>query len=185
MGHLRNSRSPIKRQPLKRGQLSRGVYINKKGPLTTLWEEFRGKKLIRDRNGDGVIVCQDWKLGLPACGETSDSPDLHHIVGREAQPALYFVDSNLVWLVRGCHDAAHSQNTSSTSAEAEDDSERQVEERPRPPRPEKAQTASSGSLPSVQGRLGEDYHRKSGRTVFSSIQHRNAEVLDRKKEGVL
>lgn len=182
MGQIRRFGS-MKRSPLKRGPLPRGVYINRKGPMTTLWEEFRAKKLLRDQNGDGVIECQDWKLGLPPCGESSESPDLHHIEGREARPDLYFADSNLVWLLRGCHDAAHSQNTSGSVSEAEDDSLGQMEERPRPHRPEEAETASSRSLSPVQGRPSERDYRHVGRTVFSSVQRRNAEVVVRQKEG--
>lgn len=94
----------LKRKPLKRGKPPK-----KKGRLTTLWESFRAKKLIRDRDEEGTIVCQDYLIGLPRCNERSDNPDLHHVVGRDTNPSLYFDDKNLVWLVRDCHEAAHKR----------------------------------------------------------------------------
>lgn len=89
--------TPLKRSPLK-----------SKGPKSTLWDAFRAKKAVRDRDEEGLIKCQDWKIGLPRCGVAIPSPDLHHIEGRDKRPDLYFDEENLVWLIRGCHDAAHN-----------------------------------------------------------------------------
>lgn len=90
--------TPLKRSPLK-----------KKGPKSNLWDVFRAKKVARDRDEEGLIKCQDWKIGLPRCGVVIPSPDLHHIEGRDKAPGLYFDEENLVWLIRGCHDDAHNK----------------------------------------------------------------------------
>src|SRR5687767_6271534 len=110
---------------LKRSGFLKQKPLNRKGPKATLWEQFRGKKLLRDLNGNETIVCQDYRIGLPRCGLSSPSPDLHHILGRDARPDLYFDDKNLVWLVRACHELSHS-NTSSPRTKAQDDAARQV-----------------------------------------------------------
>lgn len=74
-----------------------------------MWDAFRAKKFDREKNEEGLIRCQDTKLGLPHCGISRSSMDLHHIVGREAAPDLYFADENLVWLTRECHETAHKR----------------------------------------------------------------------------
>lgn len=167
MAKLQKSGS-MKRNPLKRGK-----FINKKGPLTTLWEVFRDKKLLRERNEEGLIECQDWKIGLPRCGVSVPSPDLHHIVGREEAPGLYFHHPNLVWLIREtCHAAAHSRNSSKPRAKAQDDEERQMEATPQ-----------RDAILGVQGQSEKRSNGKLGRTVFSSVQNRNAEILARESKG--
>lgn len=157
---------------IRRKPLPRGVTINKRGPLTTLWENFRAKKLVRDKNRDGVIVCQDWKLGLPTCGLESESPDLHHALGREARPDLYFTNSNLVWLVRECHDKAHNRNTPKPSPETSNDPERQV-----------GPTTQRDALLAVQGQPNSVGARPTGRTIYSSVQNRNAGFMGRDEKG--
>lgn len=163
---------PRKFGSMKRKPLPRGVSINKKGPLTTLWELFRDKKLVNERDENGEITCQDWKLGLPPCGESLPSPDLHHIVGREEAPSLYFHHPNLVWLTRKCHDAAHSRDSSKPRAKAQDDEERQMEATPQ-----------RDAILGLQGQPETRNQGRPGRTVFSSVQNRNAPLLARKKEG--
>lgn len=88
--------------------LKKGL-IKKIGPKQKEWKEFRDQKLIRDRDEDKIIICEDYKIGLPHCFGSSDSPDLHHIVGRDTRPDLYFDESNLVWLMRECHRKAHDE----------------------------------------------------------------------------
>lgn len=97
IGSLPRSGKPLKRSPLK-----------KRGHKTKLWEVFSAKKAEKDRNEEGLIKCQDYKLGLPACNESLARPDLHHLVGRDERPDLYFADENLIWLTRECHRAAHN-----------------------------------------------------------------------------
>jgi hypothetical protein len=76
--------------------------------MATLWDDFRGKKLLRERNDEGEIECQDWKIGLPRCGAVCRHRLTCIISLAERQhPALYFHHPNLVWLVRKCHDEAH------------------------------------------------------------------------------
>lgn len=168
MGHHMKS-GLIRRKPLPGG-----IYLNKKGPMATMWDTFRGKKLERDKDEDGLITCQDWKIGLQRCGQRSTSPDLHHVEGREARPDLYFSDGNLVWLVRSCHDEAHDRNTNKSSSQASHDTARQVGAAPQ-----------RDALLAVQGSTSSFGARPTGRTVYSSVQSRNASVLEREKEGSL
>lgn len=90
--------TPLKRSPLK-----------SKGPKSTKWEKFRNEKAVRDRDEEGLIKCQDWKIELPRCGVAIPSPDLHHIEGRDKRPDLVFSESNLVWLIRSCHQLVHDR----------------------------------------------------------------------------
>ena len=94
----------LKRSPLKRGKL-----LKKRGPLSVKWDEFRALKLIRDCDEEGLIKCQDYKAGLPPCRIAIPNPDLHHLVGRETDPSLYFEESNLIWVVRACHQKLHNK----------------------------------------------------------------------------
>lgn len=95
--------------------------IRKKGRKGTLWEDFANKKAERDRDEEGLIDCQCDQVGLEPCGAATPRPDLHHIIGRDERPDLYFDESNLVWLIRSCHNKAHdkktyNRNTNSTSS---------------------------------------------------------------------
>ena len=74
------------------------------------WRQFRNEKFDKDRDEEGLIKCQDFLVGLPRCYTARSTMDLHHLVGRESDPSRYFDHSNLVWLTRECHDAAHSNN---------------------------------------------------------------------------
>jgi hypothetical protein len=156
---------------LKRGGSIKRSPLKKKGPMATLWDDFRGKKLLRERNDEGVIECQDWKIGLPRCGVSVASPDLHHIIGREEAPALYFHHPNLVWLVRTCHDEAHL-HPRRPSTKASNDEERQMEATPQ-----------RDALLGIQRRPAQSNPGKPGTTIFSSVQNRNAEVLVKKSKG--
>ena len=90
--------SSLKRTPLK-----------KLGAKSAQWRKFRNEKASRDRDEEGIIKCQDYKIGLPRCGVGLPSMDLHHIQGRDARPDLYYEESNLVWLTRKCHNDAHNK----------------------------------------------------------------------------
>lgn len=151
---------------LKRGRLK------KRGHKATMWDEFRGKKFNRDKDEDGLVKCQDYKIGLPACGIARLSPDmdLHHIEGREAAPSLYFAESNLVWLTRDCHNAAHGRNTISTSSEASHDQKRQVEE-----------TATSSKVLRVQGQSTSVGAGRPGPQVRHSVSHTDAEIVEQQE----
>ncbi len=90
---------------LKMGsQMARGP-IKKVGPRTTTWIKFRNAKAVKDRNEEGLLLCQDYKIGLPPCGIGRPSLDLHHINGRDGN--LLTDPDNLVWLTRPCHRLAH------------------------------------------------------------------------------
>lgn len=101
--------SQLQRKPLKRGGNLKRKPLKRRGHKTTMWQYFRDKKFAKDKDEEGLIRCQDTKLGLPHCGISRDKMDLHHIKGREEAPDLYFADSNLVWLTRECHREAHNQ----------------------------------------------------------------------------
>ena len=74
------------------------------------WQAYRNATAQNSLDEDGLIRCEDHKMGLPACGIAREpqNMDLHHIKGRNEAPDLYFDRSNLVWLTRECHDAAHN-----------------------------------------------------------------------------
>ena len=92
-------RSNLKRSPLK-----------KVGPMQQKWQAYRNQTALNDQDEEGLIKCQDHKIGLPRCGIAREASkmDLHHIKGRNEAPDLYFDKSNLVWLTRDCHNAAHN-----------------------------------------------------------------------------
>lgn len=91
-----NRSGPLKRSPLK-----------KRGAKSDAWKKFRDAKLAADVDEEGLVRCQDAELGLRHCGYSVSNPDLHHIIGRDQRPDLYFSDENLVWLRRTCHELAH------------------------------------------------------------------------------
>lgn len=94
---------------LKRTGFLKRSPIRKVGSLTQKWREFATAKAARDLDDDGLLRCQDYQLGLPRCGYARERPqmDLHHIIGRNERPDLYFTEDNLVWLTRACHEKAH------------------------------------------------------------------------------
>lgn len=104
---------------LKRSALSRGKPLKKRGERSLKWENFRNLKAARDCDEEGLIKCQDKSIGLPACGISIPSPDLHHIEGRDGK--LLFDESKMVWLTRECHNEAHHRNNSSSSRQTKDD----------------------------------------------------------------
>lgn len=93
---------------LRRGSLKR-TKLKRTGPKHQEWQMFRDAKAEGDRDEEGLLHCQDFKIGLPRCGIGRPSLDLHHVIGRNASPHLYYEYSNLVWLTRKCHDAAHNR----------------------------------------------------------------------------
>ena len=74
------------------------------------WQAYPNQTALNDQDEEGLIKCQDHKIGLPRCGIAREPSkmDLHHIKGRNEAPDLYFDKSNLVWLTRDCHNAAHN-----------------------------------------------------------------------------
>lgn len=93
---------------LRRGSLRR-TPLKRTGPKHDVWKAFRDEKAAKERDEEGLLYCQDYKIGLERCHIGRPELDLHHIIGREAEPKLYFEHSNLVWLTRECHDAAHNR----------------------------------------------------------------------------
>jgi hypothetical protein len=93
----------------KTGSIKRSK-LKRVGHIATLWQQFRAKEARRVEDEEGLIKCQDHKMGLPRCGiaRQSSDMDLHHIKGRNEAPSLYFDRSNLVWLTRECHNEAHN-----------------------------------------------------------------------------
>lgn len=91
--------------------LKRGGPIKKRGSRTIAWEKTRAEKAQSDVNEEGLIPCEDYKLGLPRCGiaRQPEDMDLHHSKGRDGN--LLTDKRWLVWLTRECHDAAHHPDT--------------------------------------------------------------------------
>lgn len=95
---------------LKTGNLlRRGGLLKKFGPRAKAWEKFRNAELVKDRDEEGIIKCQDYMIALPPCGIGIPSPDLHHIFGRDGK--LFLDKRYMVWLTRECHEKAHNQTT--------------------------------------------------------------------------
>lgn len=92
---------------LTRSPLQRGKILNRKGRISEAWENFRNEEFEKDKNDEGLIRCQDYKIGLPACGISRSEMDLHHTEGREGK--LLFDKSKMVWLTRECHKAEHAR----------------------------------------------------------------------------
>lgn len=87
-------------------RLGRGKPLVRSGHRSTLWDAFAGKVAARERDSNGLIACE-------GCQKLFLRPDLHHRLGKNSHPELYFVRSNLIWLCRGpgtndCHAKAHS-----------------------------------------------------------------------------
>lgn len=92
---------------LKRGKLRRGNRrIPQSSPRSIRYDDFRNLKLVKDRDEDGLIKCQDHLVGLPKCGIAIPTPDLHHTQGRSGD--LLFDESKMVWLTRACHQEVHN-----------------------------------------------------------------------------
>lgn len=98
----------IKRQNISKRPLRRTA-LRKVGPMQEKWKAYRNATAKNSLDEDGLIKCEDHKMGLPTCGIAREPSqmDLHHIKGRNEAPELYFDRSNLVWLTRECHDEAH------------------------------------------------------------------------------
>jgi len=94
-------KSGLTTKPLRRGQP-----LKKRGRISQEWEDFRNSEFEKDKDDEGLIRCQDVKIGLPHCGVASVDMDLHHTEGREGK--LLFDKSKMVWLTRECHGDAHS-----------------------------------------------------------------------------
>lgn len=99
MSLLRKSGMIKAGKPLAKGRLV------KRGRLAKEWTEFRAAEFEKDKDEEGLIRCQDYKIGLPHCGVASSEMDLHHIEGRDGK--LLLDKTKMVWLTRGCHGKAH------------------------------------------------------------------------------
>lgn len=160
-------------KPLSKSPLLKRSPLKKRGPRATLWDALREKKLVRDRDAEGLIECQDWKIGLPRCGRRVASPDLHHAKGRDGK--LLLDEEHLVWLVREpCHGLAHDNNSTKSSPKTPNDQPRPLGNK---------QTPSRTEVSRLQGQPVSVGARPTGRTVYSSVQNRYAPVVVRKKEG--
>lgn len=94
--------SQLKRErSLRRGRRP----IPQSTPRSIRYEDFRKLKLIKDRDEEGLIACQDVNIGLDGCGARIPTPDLHHTQGRDGE--LLFDESKMVWLIRSCHQKVH------------------------------------------------------------------------------
>ncbi len=113
---------------MKRGGLIKRSPLKKFGPRAAEWQKHRSQRVKSDVDEDGLIRCEDYKLGLERCGiaRLPESMDLHHGKGRDGK--LLTDDRWLVWLTRECHGEAHDNNSSFASSEAENDTERQMED---------------------------------------------------------
>lgn len=83
--------------------------IKKVGRRTLEWRAVRAEKVEQDKDEDGLLRCEDWKLGLPRCGiaRLPEDMDLHHSEGRDGD--LLTDKSKLVWLTRECHETSHKR----------------------------------------------------------------------------
>lgn len=91
---------------LTRKSLSRKTSLKKVGERGQKYQDLRNAKFERDKDDEGLIRCQDYKIGLPACGIARSEMDLHHTEGRDGE--LLFDESKMVWLTRECHNEAHN-----------------------------------------------------------------------------
>lgn len=91
---------------LKRGGYLKRTPLKRQGEKAKSWKEFRDAKAERDRDEEGLIKCEDWRIGLPRCWTAIPSPDLHHLEGRDGK--LLFDESKMIWLKKDCHEAAHN-----------------------------------------------------------------------------
>lgn len=98
----RHQTATLTRSPLKRSRKP----IKQKSPRSLKYDDFRNLKAVKDRDEEGLLHCEDYKIGLPRCGIARPNLDLHHIKGRDGD--LLFDESQMAWLTRECHDAAHN-----------------------------------------------------------------------------
>ena len=73
------------------------------GNVSEEWKKFRDAKYERD--GGETIRCECYKLGFKKCYQLGNN--LHHIVGRNEEPQLYYDENNLVWLSGEHHNMVH------------------------------------------------------------------------------
>lgn len=92
---------------LKRGGLIKSKPIKKQGPKAMEWKKFRNEQFQKDCDEEGLIRCEDTKVGLIHCGVANISPDLHHLEGRDGK--LMFDRSKMVWVTRRCHEIIHNR----------------------------------------------------------------------------
>lgn len=91
---------------LRRGGQLKSSPLRKRGRVSLEWEKFRNAEFEKDKDEEGLIRCQDTKIGLPHCGVSSINMDLHHTEGRDGK--LLFDKSKMVWLTKQCHGKIHS-----------------------------------------------------------------------------
>lgn len=89
---------------MKQGNAIKKTILKKSGKKEKEWKEFRDNKYERD--GAESIRCQIAHLGFSKCFNAG--VDLHHIVGRNEDPELYYDETNMVWLCRQCHEDVHN-----------------------------------------------------------------------------
>lgn len=91
------------------GSLRSRKPIKKVGSRGLAWRETRSEKVASDIDDDGLIHCEDWKLGLKRCGiaRRPRAMHLHHSKGRDGN--LLTDKRYLVWLTEDCHNAAHGR----------------------------------------------------------------------------
>jgi len=92
---------------MKRGSLLKRSPLKRIGQRAKSWQDFRNEKFEREKNDEGLIRCQDIKLGFEHCHISRADMDLHHIEGRDGK--LLFDESKMVWLTRECHQKAHGK----------------------------------------------------------------------------
>ncbi len=92
---------------MKRGNLLKRTPLKRIGQRAKSWQDFRNAKFEREKDDEGLIRCQDTKVGLEKCGVSRVDMDLHHINGRDGK--LLFDESKMVWLTSACHQAAHGR----------------------------------------------------------------------------
>jgi len=116
---LRRSSTSIKRSPLKRGGPVKAV-----GSRGLAWKACRSEKAKEDVDEEGLIKCEDYKIGLARCtiARPPKNMHLHHSKGRDGD--LLTDKRWLVWLTSECHTEAHSPDTSGSSSQAQNDEER-------------------------------------------------------------
>lgn len=90
---------------MRRGGILKRIPLKRFGQRAKIWKVFRDAKADKDRDENGLLHCQDWKIGLPRCYVARHSLDLHHTEGREGK--LLLQESKTVWLSRACHRKAH------------------------------------------------------------------------------
>lgn len=93
---------------LKRNGFLKRSNLKKFGPKAQKWKNFRNAYAEECRDEEGLIKTEPERVGLPREGISIPEPDLHHIIGRDERPDLYYDKSNLVWLTREQHERVHN-----------------------------------------------------------------------------